>query len=351
MIKPQNILIVRTDRIGDVILTLPMADVIKKHYPDAEITFMLRDYTLPLAENNDCIDKTISLIEEDGKIPFFKNLKKISGGNFDTCIVVNPSFQVALMLFLSGIKLRVGTGYRWYSLLFNKKVYEHRKYGKTHELELNVNLLKQLNIFEHIDKENVKFNIHIDEEADKKVDEYLSSLNIDKAKSMFIVHPGSGGSAMDLPIKQYKKLIQWINENLNVNVLLTGSEQEKNICEELRLNENIFNTAGEFNLKELTALINKSDLFISNSTGPLHIAAALDVHTIGFYPKIAACSPNRWGPYSLKSKVFTPEIECANCTREQCERLDCMSNINIKSVFEYTEKIYKFIINNGENNA
>lgn len=104
------------------------------------------------------------------------------------------------------------------------------------------------------------------------------------------------------------------------------------------------NLVGLFSLAELKALINYSDIFIANSTGPLHIAAALGKYVIGFYPKIAQCSPARWGPYSVKSKVFTPSLQCSNCTREQCEQLDCMNTIPVSEIFAEIEKIYKFVL-------
>ncbi|MFB3056636.1 MAG: glycosyltransferase family 9 protein, partial [Ignavibacteriaceae bacterium] len=62
--------------------------------------------------------------------------------------------------------------------------------------------------------------------------------------------------------------------------------------------------------------------------------------TVGFYPKIRACSPERWGPFTEKKVIFTPELECNDCTREQCERLNCMNSIDIDSV---TKEITKLI--------
>ena len=102
---------------------------------------------------------------------------------------------------------------------------------------------------------------------------------------------------------------------------------------------NFINLAGKFDLSQLIAVINKSDLLIANSTGPIHIAAALGKNVIGFYPKIAACSPNRWGPYTNKKNIFMPEITCSNCTKKQCEKLNCMNSININEVFEAAKKI------------
>jgi len=351
MIQPKNILIVRTDRIGDIILSLPVASIIKKHFPDCKVTFLLKEYTKSLVENHPNVDNIILIKEEGNKILLGKNIKEISRYNFDSAIIVSPKFITSLIIFLSGIKIRIGTGYRWYSFLFNRKVFEHRKYAVKHELEFNIDLLSIFGIKEEIKPNSAEFNLKPSIESIKYVEKILSSNGISSHKPIIIVHPGSGGSAIDLPLYKFKELVKLFYEKLNASIIITGRESEKGICEELKLNENIKNFAGNFNLSQLVALINKSSIFISNSTGPIHIAAALGKYIIGFYPKILSCSPQRWGPYTNKRNIFVPEINCSNCTREQCERLNCMNSININNVFNQVDKIYQDILLNGEFNV
>jgi heptosyltransferase III len=344
MIKPKNLLIVRTDRIGDVVLSLPLAELIKKHYPDCRITLLLKDYTKSLAEGHPFIDDVLILKEKDNKISFIDNIKQIKKNSYDAAIVVYPTFITSLIIFFSRIHIRIGTGYRWYSILFNYKVFEHRKNALRHELEYNVNLLKYFGIEENVNPGNVNFNLQIAQRDDERVSTILKVKGIDLKKPLIIIHPGSGGSAIDLPIIKFKELIDFIHHNLIAEIIISGSKSEIELCHNLFIPGITKNLAGLFNLAELKALINHCDIFIANSTGPLHIAAALGKYVIGFYPKIPQCSPKRWGPYSDKSIVFTPKLECSNCTREQCERLDCMSTIQISEVFAEIKKIYKFVL-------
>lgn len=339
MNEPKNILLVRTDRIGDVVLSLPLVGIIKKHYPGSKVSILLRNYTKELAWNYPGLDNIIILEEENGNTFLLKNINKIKKHNFDSCIIVYPTFKIALILFLSRIKQRIGTGYRWYSFLFNKKIYEHRKYGEKHELEFNVAMLKNFGIDEKINKSNVSFNIRIQKESEQFADEILNATNYNNELPVVIIHPGSAGSAVDLPVSKFKELALMTAQQLNVNIILTGSESEKTICDEINSGHNFINLAGKFNLGQLIAVINKSDLLIANSTGPIHIAAALGKNVIGFYPKIAACSPNRWGPFTNKKVVFSPAIGCNNCTRKQCEELNCMNTININEVFEAVKRM------------
>ncbi len=349
MNTPENLLIVRTDRIGDVVLSLPLAGIIRKKYPGCRITFLVREYTRPLVQNHPLIDQIITLEMENGKILLLKNVKKIKQQNFDTSIIVYPTLITALIIFLSRIKQRIGTGYRWYSILFNSKIYEHRKHALKHELEYNVGLLKAIGIDEKVYPSSVNFNLQPSVKASEKINLMLQQEDV--SKPIIIFHPGSGGSSVDLPVPKLRELIKLVSGRLPVQIILTGSLQEQELCESLKINGNIKNLAGRFDLDELTALIGRSFLFISNSTGPIHIAAALGKYTIGFYPKISACSARRWGPYSEKAVIFEPEIDCSNCTREQCTRLDCMNTIQVTKIFAEIEKIYKFIVKNGELNV
>lgn len=334
MNQPENILIVRTDRIGDVILTLPMAAVLKKHFPGCRVTFLLREYTKELAMNNPYIDETLVLNEKEGKPAFFKNLKMIRAKNFDTVITVFPRFRIALFLFYAGISSRIGSGYRWYSFLFNKKVYEHRKYGEKHELTHNINLLKALGVDETVAEKECIYGFCSSEENKIKIENYAKENGIDLSKPVVVFHPGSGGSAVDLPMEKMKELVNRTADKLDATVLITGDIKETEICGSFPKGERIFNLCGKFNLGGLIALIDFSSLLVANSTGPLHIAAALGKNVIGFYPKIKAQSPTRWGPFTEKKHIFVPPVNCGNCTRKQCEELNCMNTISVDEVFE-----------------
>jgi ADP-heptose:LPS heptosyltransferase len=337
MTFPKNILIVRTDRIGDVVLSLPLAAIIKKHSPQTKISFLLRGYTRPLAEGNPFIDEVIALYEKGGKPAIRENLIQLKD-EFDACVVAFPTYPIALLLYLSNIPIRIGSGYRWYSFLFNKKIYEHRKHGERHELEYNVSLLQQLEINYNANETNVSFGINPSDNNKEKIEADFRAIQIDQSRKLIIVHPGSGGSSINLPTAKMKALVESLSK-MDCNILLTGSKNEKELCDSMVVNNNVTSVAGKYVLSELIALLDRCDLMIANSTGPIHIAAALGKYVIGFYPKIASCAAKRWGPYTNKKVIFSPTIECGNCTREQCEKLNCMESINISEVVEKAKQI------------
>ncbi|MCU0406187.1 MAG: glycosyltransferase family 9 protein [Ignavibacteriaceae bacterium] len=336
-------MIVRTDRIGDVVLSLPMAWLVKKKYPDCKVAYFIRNYTASLIDGNPFIDEVIIADEADGRILFGKNLIKIKSKNFDTSVVVNPTMKISLMMFLAGIKNRIGTGYRWYAFLFNKKVFEHRKHGEKHELEYNINLLKKIDVGIQDFSNEIKFHMQIDEVSSAKINSILDEKGFESGNKIVIIHPGSGGSSVDLPKEKLIELTRMISNLNNVTIIITGSKSEFAQCKEFEISKSVINLAGQLDLSLLKALINKADLFISNSTGPMHIAAALGVHVIGFFPKILSCSQKRWGPYTEKKSIFIPTIDCSNCTRQQCEKLNCMNSIDIGKVFDETKTVVKIL--------
>ncbi len=339
MKTPEKILIVRTDRLGDVTLTLPLAGIIKKYFNDVKVYFLVKDYTAGLTSNHPYIDGTLIFRDQKGMKNFKKELRKLKSYSFDCSIIVHPTFRLALLMYLAGIKLRIGTGYRWYSFLFNRRIYEHRKTAEKHELEYNISLLGALGIDEKVSRANVEFSLQVDRKSKQTVLNFLNSRGFNDKLPTVIIHPGSGGSAADLPLAKFRKLIELLAQELKLNVILTGTKNENELCEKLIVTNKEINTAGEFELRELIALISISDILVANSTGPIHIAAALGKNVIGFYPKARECSPERWGPYTDKAFIFQPETDCKDCSCKECKEKNCMETIDIRSVTEAIKEI------------
>src|SRR5512143_1441155 len=139
-----RILVVRTDRIGDVILTLPMAHVLKKQYPSSHVAMLIREYTAELVRLHTSVDALICDDAAGRPLALRHLVTELRKGKFDVVFHTHPRFRLALATWLAGIPLRVGTGYRWYAFLFNRRVYEHRKDAHRHELEYNLNLLREV---------------------------------------------------------------------------------------------------------------------------------------------------------------------------------------------------------------
>ncbi len=330
----ERILIVRTDRLGDVILTLPLLPTLRKCFPDAHISMLLRRYTGEIMEGNPYVNELLWYDSGEGLIPFSAMRRAIREQHFDAVIVVYPTLRLAWLMFRTGIPLRIGTGFRYYSFLFNSKVYEHRKDAKRHELEYNFSLLNALGCTANGQPE---FHIHIPDDADKKVEQLLQSLGITSKNEIIIIHPGSGGSAREWGGENFGMLAAKLLAREGTRVLVTGGRgEERKVAEVLIATKGLaIPLVGQLNIKELAALIRSSNLFVSNSTGPMHLAAALGVPVVGLFPQITAMSPKRWGPYTGKKRVLTPDkpIDCKDCLGKQGVPCTCMASITVEQVF------------------
>ncbi|MBW7887649.1 MAG: glycosyltransferase family 9 protein [Bacteroidetes bacterium] len=328
MVSVKNILLVRTDRIGDVVLSLPMLSVLKYHYPEAKISVMVREYTRQLVEHHPAVADVILWDETKPRSSYRALLRR---RRFDIAIVPYPRFHLALLLFLSRIPVRVGTGYRWYSFLFNKRIYEHRKDAKRHEVEYNLNLLKTLGI---VPVGEPEFIFPISDESKEKIDNILKERNI---QSFAVLHPGSGGSARDWKAENFSALGDELSRRYHLQIVVTGGPGDEQIVRNVQrgMKTPAVSFAGEFSLEELAALYLRAKLFVSNSTGPLHIAAMVGIPVIAFYPPIVQCSAVRWGPFTKKKRVFTADNQqCRYCQGGACRSNVCMDQITVPQVTE-----------------
>ena len=318
---PKTFLIVRTDRLGDVVLTLPMACAIKTALPQALVKFLVRSYTAPIVECAPDIDE-ILVAEEDSS--FLDLLRRFRTSRADIAFFPSPRFRLALVAFLSRIPIRVGTGYRWYSFLFNRRIYEHRRTVEHHEAEYNLRMLAKLGVTPEPDELP---RIQLPSEERMKVGEWLR-LNLGAPDSKFVVlHVSMGGSSHPWPRQNFVEIGRKIVRRYGVTIILTGLRQELAVLEEVALgigngSAKIF--AGH-RLAELAALLDRAELVIAASTGPGHLAAALGTRTIGLFPLPKALSKERWGfrGPAVTNLSATPLAECPNCSNCTCmERLD-----------------------------
>ncbi len=329
----ENVLVVRTDRIGDVVLTLPMVHAFNAKFPGRKISMLLRSYTQELVDGFAGLESILAY--DDGGEPkaFFMLLSELRKRRFDLVFVVHPTLRLALSMFLAGIPIRVGTGYRWYSFLFNRKVFEHRRTAERHEAEYNLSLLRAIGC----DIRSIpSIVLPVPATAVNAAVQEIKRLGIGVSEKFVILHPGSGGSARDWSARNFGDLAGAL-KNSGYSVVVTGSSSDKLLVEEVvrKSNGSAIASVGRLSLKELASFIGSARLFVSNSTGPLHIAAVVGTPVIAFYPPIQECSPRRWGPLTEKKKVFTADDAlCERCKGRTCQGNDCMDQITVDQVLQ-----------------
>ena len=338
----KRILLVRTDRLGDVILTLPMLSHLRQCLPDAYLSMLLRQYTGAIVEGNPYADALLWYDAGSRLIPFWEMRRQLQELRFDAVVIVHPTLRLALLMLLSGISLRIGTGYRYYSFLFNRKVFEHRSDAQRHELEYNLNLLQALGCAPPTPNDDPDFGVVIPGDAEAALRSKLP-LEFHGAHPLVVVHPATGGSAREWPLERFGDLARALIDRDHASVVVTGAHGEEAMAEDLvRMSGGkAVSLAGKLSLKELGALLRQASLFISNSTGPIHLAVALRTPVLGFYPQLTPISPRRWGPYRGLKRVLVPDrpADCGDCPGKRPARCACMESISMADAYRAASEL------------
>lgn len=299
LLKARRVAVVRTDKLGDMVLTLPLSRALKEYLPNCEISVIAHSYTEVLLNNSNVVDKAFYIDKSpDGINGILKN------NHFDAVFFPRPRLEEAFSAFRHRVPLRIGTSYRYYSFLFNHRVADHRSDARYHEAEYNVRLLGSVTGEEHQISLVPPF---INPEWRKTLNQTLSDNSIFDGDQLVIVHPSSGGSARDWSAENFGLLASQLTEKYQVKVIITGTVQEAESCQIVQ-NQcySAVNLCSKLNLGEMMALLERCQLIVANSTGVLHIAAALGRNCIGLYPNTPAISSKRWGPYSSKAATIGP---------------------------------------------
>ncbi len=334
--KQLRFLIARIDRIGDVVLSTPLPREIKKIYPECFIAVLVRNYTKDIYLNNPFVDEIIIYDDSDKSITsFIKQSQYIRSFKFTYAFMLLPDERLNYLLFLAGIPYRIGVGHKIYQMLTFTKFVNRKKYNPLrHEADYALDMIRKIGI----EPKSLEPEIYLTEDEKLEAMKFRERI-ADDTKIIIGVNTTSGNSAPNLPAKEYKKLIEILSKDNSLKVIVTDKQPPKEISDIPGVDYPFINIS----LREAIIKFSVLDLLASNSTGPMHICAALKVPTLSLFCPLTACSPKLWGPLGNKSKIVLPkEIYCqTNCPGDpKVCRYEGDSGIN---AVELSEMIKSFI--------
>lgn len=315
-------LVVRDDKVGDLALAWPSLALLKYYIPDAHITLLVQQYTYSLAKLCPWTDDILV----GSNLP----INKLKQAEFDVVIALRSTKKVALAGMIAGIPYRLAPATKWWQIFYNHRLTQRRSNSLKPEYAYNLDLIYKF-LYDHkltpkllttynndgdylsnvIHRPLLHFN---NEEVNKTKMRYLDDTNINNKMLFIVIHPGSGGSANNLTLPQYIHLITEIlsRVRLNIKILISVGKDEIRYWEHIRkkIGENTCVLIEQRpDISWLAQHIAFCDLFISNSTGPLHLAGLLNRNTAGFYPNHQSGSSLRWQTLNEPSRrlIFTPQ--------------------------------------------
>jgi heptosyltransferase-2 len=324
-----KILIVQTAFIGDVILITPLIRAVSELYPKASIDAMVVPAAAKLLENNPHLKNVIPYAKR--KTSLWQMAKLLKAKGYDLVISPHSSGRTHLLLWLSGIKRRIGFDRSWLPFLLTDKVPHPTN---MHKIKKNLLLLKFLspNEFE------MRTELFPSEQDKHKAENLLQPFG---NKPLIAIAPGSIWATKCWLLERYVQLAQELVMQ-GYGIVLIGGEGDKDKCDEVEKavkdeSGSALNLAGKTNLLESAAIIARCNLMLCNDSGALHIANAMQTRVFAFFgPTVQSIG---YFPYRDGDRVFETELGCRPCGShgpQKCplKHHDCMRKIEVQPVLE-----------------
>jgi len=298
----RHILISRIDAVGDVVLTLPTCIYLKQQIPGVTISFLGRSYTKPIVDACSAVDHFIDY-EELESMTEQEQTANISSRNIDVIIHAFIKTTIARLGKKAGIPIRIGiTSKNSHFLYCNRLIRLSRRKSFLHEAQRPIFLLKAIGI-EHVPTQGTL--AYSFKEYFKPTCELSAELakNIRPGKFNIIFHPKSNGSGREWAMDRFKELAHRLPES-KFHIIITGSPKEALLFEDWvkDMPGHVTNLSGKMSLDQLIAFIFKADGLLASGTGPLHIAAASGIHTLGLFPISWVINATQWAPLGRKGE-------------------------------------------------
>jgi len=338
-----NILLTRTDRIGDVVLSTPAIKAVREKFPDAYIAFMVRPYAKDIVKGNPSLDEVI-IYDKYGKEKSLLNTVKFALGlrkkRFDLAIMLHPTNRVHMISYLAGIPKRVGFEKKM-SFFLTKKVPHLKQEGKKHELEYTLDLLRSIDI-EVKDKE---LFVPIHENDIESVEKILDECHVGKEVPLIAVNPSASCSSKRWPPLHFADLADKLADKYKARIIIVSDNANRKFSDGVAeyMKHMPVNLTGRTTVGGLAALLSKCNLFISNDSGPVHIACAVGTPVISIFGRRdPGLSPKRWAPTSRKSAVFHKDVGCEVCLAHNCKiGFKCLEAVTPAEVLSAAEHLLR----------
>jgi ADP-heptose:LPS heptosyltransferase len=327
----RRILLVRNDRIGDLVLTLPAFEAVRRSWPQAHVAALVSPYAGPLLAGNRTIDELLVDDPDDSVGQLARRLKPM---RFDAAVVFNSNTRNCLAVWRAGIAQRVCWAYKGAGGLFgNRRVALHRSHPPVHEAEFALAFARRLGATARLSE--LAPRLEIDAATQRRVADRIGE-ELGTGGPLFGVHPGNKNSAFNWPTAHYAELVCRLAQI--GRVMVTGSAAEVRLMEviRLRLSDAIRRRVGfysDFQLLELAAAISAQTVLTVSSTGPMHIAGIVGTPVVALFSPHPVHAPAKWAPLGTNHTLLIAPLDDGEDPRVEPERgAVLMARIGVEKV-------------------
>jgi len=344
-----NILIVKMSAIGDVIHTLPALNAVRKHYPDAHITWLVEEAASDLVEGHRALDRILVSKRKrwvrgllgSSRLEIIREaycfVKELRDTMYDVVLDFQGLLKSSVLIGLCKGKRKIGFDrgmeHQERSYLFlNERVPPVDM--DNHALLRGMMLLDAIGI----QSREIVFDLPLLDQHRNMADDLLMQHGSRESKVLAAIHPAAKWETKLWSNQKFSILADRLIEDYGARVVFTGSKGDRKTIQDIvsGMKGEAANLAGETTMKTLAALYEKADFLVSTDTGPMHMAAAVGTPVLALFGPTA---PWRTGPFGNGHQIVRAQIDCSPCFKRACETVDCMKQITVKRVLKSVETV------------
>ena len=338
--KSLRILVTRTDRMGDLVLTTPVFAAIRRQFPDCYLAALVMKQYVSILEGNPAIDEIIPYDKAGRQKKWWQNMLfalSLRKKKFDVVVNVHSTNRMHMLSFFAGIPVRAGYNSDARGLLLTHSVPLTRDIKKVHQVNYYREMVKALGCVSANRDMNLETKISR-EEAQNVLRRYVAP----SQKMLIGIAPGATyGAAKKWFPDRFAETLNRLDEQFSVQGIILGGKADRITAEEVRTSAraDMINLAGETSLREAIYLISQCRLFISNDSGLMHVAGALNVPTIAIF---GSTNPTTTSPVGKQSLIVRKEVSCSPCLKKTCPTdFRCMNLITVEDVLSVAQTLLK----------
>jgi heptosyltransferase-2 len=338
----RKILVRAPNWIGDAVMCLPAVDALKRLYPEASVAVLTRPTALQVFEFNPSVDSLIEYHNRGehkgvrGRVVLATELKR---RGFDLAVLFQNAFDAALLARMAGIPERVGYSRDFRTVLLTRPVAVTDDIKKVHQVFYYLNIVAALG---GTTPSRPLPKLYLGDGERSWAEGFVKARGLAGATLVGAAPGASYGPAKRWPPERFAAVLNRIASEYGAVPVVCGGHDDRDACTEVarRLEGRHLNLAGETNLREFIALLHGMGLFVTNDSGPMHLAAAAGVPTVAVF---GSTDPAATGPLGRLTAVVREDVECSPCFERECApgHYDCLNRVTADAVFDAASRLLR----------